>query len=513
MRKMRIRRAAHAASIPPRKGSGAAKRLASRPQVDPKPTTVAGWVQESAETRATVVETFRGWAEAIGLSKRRLTDATDGLLTLRVAAGRPLLPGEGLDFLSFVGDGCVKTVADVGGTLVTVQFARPGYFVPVAPPAGGGHFAAVAQVDSVVAVASLDLMRDILAGATPEQRLLLFAYHARTLSRLIADKTLLLGLTAKDRLMRELTELRRMFPGPEGSDEIALPLSHSDLAELVGVSREHITRTIVDLRREKRIGGTRQGYAVHRPWTPSRGGTSPPAAAGRSAGSPIVARGRPDPSATKLGLPSAVADVALRGATMTRYEPGATITPRAATEVSIVVQGAVRLMLDTGTKSVGVWVAKPWQFIAAGTFRKGAERPRAFWATAVLPTVVATCDHPQLVRALAMLSADELIAFLGHCHAALSRQLYARCVLLTQGNAERLFYELRLLAQDFPIPVRDGVAIGVPLWPRAELAALVSLTPAALTRALGDLEGAGLVRVDAARRIVVLSANQGRSKT
>ena len=106
-------------------------------------------------------------------------------------------------------------------------------------------------------------------------------------------------------------------------------------------------------------------------------------------------------------------------------------------------------------------------------------------------------------RVLCALDTGRLFTFFGHCHAALSRRLYACSVMLALGNAERLLYQLYLLAHDFAQPVSGGVAIDLPLRPRRDLGPLVALGPPALTRALNELEAAGRVRTEASGRIVV----------
>ena len=134
----------HAASIPPRKGSGAAKRIP--PDIDTRPTTVAAWDEERRRLRERVAETFEAKAAAIGFPEHRLKSLIDRLLLLPVAAGKPhLTPGETPDFLSFVADGCVKTVADVHGSLVTVQFAKPAP-APTATPTAAAAPSGAPQV-------------------------------------------------------------------------------------------------------------------------------------------------------------------------------------------------------------------------------------------------------------------------------------------------------------------------------------------------------------------------------
>jgi CRP-like cAMP-binding protein len=453
----------------------------------------------------------------MGLSDERYRDAMRRVIVLPVPAGEAMpsateIPG----FVSIVGQGCVKTVASFGRSEedrtvpdVTVQFAKPGYFAgltPVIDKLESGNFAAIAHVDSMVACVPHDLMREILDSATPLHRLGVFAYHARALSRLIYDKTILLTLDVKRRLLRELTELERMFPTPDAPGTIALALSHQDLSSLVGASREHVTRSLRQLAHEGRVYIERQRVRLLKASRigDRRGSSSDESAAGIVGPSKYV--DRITGSATQLGLPKQAAEWLMADAVFASYDAGERIPSTREMAVTCLVHGAARVMIDAPDGPATVWIARPWQFIGVGATDSASAARRAFWAIAMTPSIVATFHVPLLTRVLGMLSANELFRFLGYCHAALSRRLYARCRMLTLSNAERLLYQLHLLASDFPASAPDGTAIALPLGVRRELASLVGATPVAVTRAMNELIKAERIRIEPGGRIVVHDA-------
>ena len=478
-----------------------------------RPTVVARWVRQRQDDRVRIMERFQRKLKAIGLADQQIRQLTNSLLFYSVQAGEPVVaPGEAPDFVTLVGTGCVRTVAFAGPHEFTVQYAKPGYFVgltPIARIAEGARFGAVAHVSSIVAGASHSLMRDMLRQTTPMQRLGIFAYHARALSRLIADKTALLALDVKERLICEFTRLERSFrqdDAPPGT--VNLSLSHRDLSALVGSTREHVTRSIAELIRAKRLGVERQRYRLS-PMEADLASHIPVTTIRRAAGVLVADRIRIPRASTSLGLPHRAVTLLMRHATLRQYTAGETIVPSDTMDLSMVVEGAARVMVDTRTGAAGVWVAKPWQFIGMGPL--GVERRSneveelgSFWSIAVtVPTVVATFQHEVLSRVLGMLSADELLTFLGYCHASLSRQLFARCYMLCLGNADRLLYQLHLLARDFPDRAQDGCAIGIPVDLRHHLPSLIGASPGTFARLFAELRSRGYVHIDGTGRLVV----------
>lgn len=431
------------------------------------------------------------------------------ILKYEVAAGgRVEPPGNAPEFLSFVGEGCVKTTVTARGstdTTVTVQFAKEGYIVSLTPNVGdvrGTRFGAVAHVDSTIAHLSHDLVGEMINSAGPIARLKMFAFHARALSRMIYDKSVLLALGIRERLVHELTELQALFPAADVPHGIDLPLSHQDLAEAVGASREHVMRTLAQLQNDGVLSVQNQRYAFERPPV----GRGPRPTVPRPTRSP-KRRDPPRGSASqlvkhlgRLGLPKRVTSRLVAGVTWTEYEAEEPMSSLDDLEAAILVEGAAHVMVDTAAGAVGAWVAKPGHFIGTG-WGEGKNSRRAFRAVALQRSVVAACAPALTAEVLGLLSPDEVLRFFAYCHAGLSRQLHTRSVMLGLKNNERLLYQLRILARDFPARSKGVATIGLPLRARRDLAPLVAINPTALSRALADLESDRLVRIDSDGRI------------
>jgi CRP-like cAMP-binding protein len=468
-------------------------------------------------SRAEALEPLRPKLAAVGL---RLEDVAPGLSVFEVAAGQAIpTPNDRPDFLTVVSRGCAKTIALLptldpagerrGPASLTLQFAKPGYVVGLAPhrpDTDSGHFGAVAHVDSTIVMVGHEVIRDVLRRLSPTLRLGMFAYHARAMSRLIHHKTASLALGVKERLLRELVELRRTFAGSSAPGPIDLPLSHADLAALVGASREHVTRTLVALERERLLRADRLRCTLLAAPAPDRDAPLP---ARRRERSPVVEAGRQirapaavERSCEQIGLPKRAAGVLARHAEVRAYDAGERIAPIRGMKTALLVEGAARVMVHTEHGPAGVWVAKEGHFIASGRLGGGESQRHAFWAVAVTPCLVATFTEEVTAEVLGALSAEDLLAFFDSCHVALARQLYTRCVLLSLGNAERLLYLLHVLAHDFPRPVAGGVEIALPLQPSRDLAPLVAASRTALSRALSDLQAAGHLRIESGRLAV-----------
>src|SRR5207245_561198 len=80
--------------------------------------------------------------------------------------------------------------------------------------------------------------------------------------------------------------------------------------------------------------------------------------------------------------------------------------------------------------------------------------------------------------------------YLGYCHETLLQYLYHRCVMLPMETADRLLYQLHVLAAEFPEPVKDGTVMDLQLRPRRLLGSLVAANDLVLGRALAELESA-----------------------
>jgi CRP-like cAMP-binding protein len=211
---------------------------------------------------------------------------------------------------------------------------------------------------------------------------------------------------------------------------------------------------------------------------------------------------------SRFGFSEAGARMLTNGASLTAFETGERIPSAHGLETMMLVRGAACVMIDSDGAPLGVWVAKRGHFIGLGGARPGSDAP-VFWAVALAPCVVATFKPELTSRVLAKAKPEEVLRFLIFCHVGLSRQLFNRCRMLTQDNVERLRGQLDILARDFPKPARDGVAVGLPLRPRRDLAALIGVSPTELSRALSRLQATKAVRVEPDGRLVVRAVPPG----
>jgi CRP-like cAMP-binding protein len=481
-------------------------------------------VRQREKDREAVLKAFERKAAAIGFSENELRGIIRRLFIATIPAGREVIaPGDTPDFASVVGTGCIKTViapplldpsAEKDSIQpITVQFAKPSYIfglAPIATSSDPGAFGAIAHVDSTVVVVSRDLMREIVARTPPAARLTLIAYHARGMSRLIYEKCCLASLSVRERLLRELAQLARLFPSTRAPGAIDLPLSHQDLAELVGASRFTVMRTLAELRDRVRVNRNR--YTLSKAPLASE---LPPPSRG-----PSAPRGRGDDPGSRrrfarslgwaherLGLPRRVIRILIDGALLASYEPGERIVGGDGLHATILWSGAARVMVTTGAGgSVGAWIAKPGHFIGVGWAGERAHHARAFWALALTRCEVAVLKPQVMIAALAELSPEQILKFLSHLHIALSRQLYDRCVTLGLGNTERLLYQLARLASDFPDERADGVRIDLPIRPSRDLAPMLAMSRTVFSRAFSALKAAGRVVIAPDGAIVVRRA-------
>lgn len=474
------------------------------------------------QEREAILKAFERKGAAAGFSVEELRRYMDRLSIVSIpAGGRIDSQGDRRDFVSVVGTGCVKTVVNPPvldpttegiAQSITVQFAKPTFvfgLAPVATADAPDSFGAVAHVDSNVVVVRRDLMREIIANTPAAGRLQLVAYHARGMSRLIYEKCVLAPLDVKQRLLRALGQLARAFPLAGSPGEIDLPLTHQDLAELVGASRYTVLRALADLSGE--VAVTRNRYALAK-----RLVARSVASAGRSASrrAPTVvafrkrAPGAPRWTMNWLGLPRRIADLLVAGAQITTYEEGERIASGDRLHASVLWSGAARVMVATGDgHSVGAWIAKPGHFIGVGWGGERADHARAFSAIALERSEVAILKESVMLDALGVSSADDVLRFLGSLHMALSRQLYDRCVTLSLGNTERLLYQLARLASDFPARHPRGVEIALRLNPSRDVAPMVSMSRTVFSRAFSALRASRRLEVDGDGKLVVRRAH------
>jgi CRP/FNR family transcriptional regulator len=156
--------------------------------------------------------------------------------------------------LRVVVGGVVKIVCEGarGGT-VTVQLLGPGGLLHLAgvPADTVCRVRAVAHTPSLVGMLPAGAWREVACHLRVDEALRLADGAWQTLSRRLYEKCTLLVLPIRVRVLQELRTLARDFgkPHPAGVC-IDLPLSHADLASLIGAARANVTRALVGLRAE-----------------------------------------------------------------------------------------------------------------------------------------------------------------------------------------------------------------------------------------------------------------------
>jgi len=145
------------------------------------------------------------------------------------------------------------------GAPVTVQFIPPGGFLHVVPgPSRTVHrVRAVAHTPVLVAHLAEASWREVACHVRVQESLRLAAYAWQTLSRRLYEKCTLLAQPIRVRVVHELRVLAHDFgvPHPAGVC-INLPLSHADLASLVGAARANVTRSVCALRADGFLAST-----------------------------------------------------------------------------------------------------------------------------------------------------------------------------------------------------------------------------------------------------------------
>jgi CRP-like cAMP-binding protein len=140
-----------------------------------------------------------------------------------------------------------------GGGAVTVQLVGAGGLLHLTgvPPDTVHRVCAVAHTPALVAVLPPGTGRDVACHLRVEEALRLVACAWQTLSRRLYEKSALLALPVRARVLQELRSLAHDFgrPHPAGVC-VDVPISHADLASLVGAARANVTRALGSLRAE-----------------------------------------------------------------------------------------------------------------------------------------------------------------------------------------------------------------------------------------------------------------------
>jgi CRP/FNR family transcriptional regulator len=156
------------------------------------------------------------------------------------------------DGVRIVVGGIVKIVCHGAcGGVVTVQLVGPGGFLQLAdvPTDIVCRVRAVAHTPALVALLPAGAWREVACHLRVEDTMRLAGCAWQNLSRRLYEKCVLLAQPIRVRVLQELRGLARDFgrPHPAGVC-IDLPLSHADLACLVGAARANVTRAVGALR-------------------------------------------------------------------------------------------------------------------------------------------------------------------------------------------------------------------------------------------------------------------------
>lgn len=139
---------------------------------------------------------------------------------------------------------------------VTVQMVGAGGILQLdaATCESGSDVVAIAHTPALVAYLPSAMWREVACHLRVEESLRLAARAWQTLSRRLYERSALLAMPVADRVLHQLRVLARDFgrAHPEGVC-IDLPLSHADLAGMVGAARANVTRAVVALRAAGRL--------------------------------------------------------------------------------------------------------------------------------------------------------------------------------------------------------------------------------------------------------------------
>jgi CRP-like cAMP-binding protein len=403
----------------------------------------------------------------------------------------------------FVASGSVEIVVrDEDGRRSIVQIAKPGFvFSPFARPGGRGRVSAVAHEDSIVGTVDRDVVRHVLQQLGPRERLGLFNYMCRALSRLIYDRCRFFGAELPDRVAQQLVDLAQHFSRPDEPGLVDLPLHHQDLADMVGSVRAAVCRSLGTLEESGLV--TRSGlyYRVAPALLGRRGmeqGHVAEAAGMRVAddgGGRAALRDVLRTAWRALGSPAEAIAAFGRKAELVDYEAGDVIGTGRKAAVTLLVSGVARVecLMPRGRR-VGVRMAVPGQFIGAGWTADDPHRRRRFLAVAIGAVRVARLEIDDMLDVVGAFNADQMLALLGLYSNLLSWQIHDKSVMLPMSTSRRVDYVLRTLADEFPVPHPDGTVIALPLQVK-DVAILVGAGRESTNRSLTKLKRDGKLAV------------------
>ena len=163
-------------------------------------------------------------------------------------------PGRGGGLVYIVRSGCVRLYKSLpDGRSINLGLLGPNtvFTQEVDPDRLSSGAAAEALVDSTVSVVEIDHLADVI-GRAPELATAVVHGMSRRLSEL---QTLVEQLLARDtsvRLASTLLSLSRGFgrPTADGFTAIALPMTHQNLANMIGSNRVTVTRKLLELQEQ-----------------------------------------------------------------------------------------------------------------------------------------------------------------------------------------------------------------------------------------------------------------------
>jgi len=153
--------------------------------------------------------------------------------------------------------GVVKIVCEgPSAKPITVQMVGAGGIIQLdaATCDSGSDVVAIAHTPALVAYLPSAAWREVACHLRVEESLRLAGRAWQTLSRRLYERSALLAMPVAERVLHQLRVLARDFgrSHPDGVC-IDLPLSHADLAGMVGAARANVTRAIGTLRAAGRL--------------------------------------------------------------------------------------------------------------------------------------------------------------------------------------------------------------------------------------------------------------------
>jgi CRP/FNR family transcriptional regulator, cyclic AMP receptor protein len=192
----------------------------------------------------------------LGLQEETLAELSLGYTTSTYAKNSLIFPqGSPGDVLFLVTSGIVKTCYPVRGreTAVTVDFAGPGELVGYACTLDTRNrrtqaFGAHALTDCTLALMSHERIIRVLEKFEPRTLVHLIGRLNLMWSKISQTWVRRVGLDLRTRLFEALTDLSTRFGVEDDRGVMLIPeLSHGDLADMVGCSRQGVTKFLDEM--------------------------------------------------------------------------------------------------------------------------------------------------------------------------------------------------------------------------------------------------------------------------